>query len=232
MMFGDAHLHYKGLCYDGIEDAELLCVNAAERTDWERIRDVPDLRVTRFYGLHPWYIDQWSDSICDDLRAFLDADPKAGVGEIGLDNTKPDSVLQAEVFTKQLMVASEYERCVSIHNVRSEGLIQRLMKIEGKGCRSVILHSFTGPVATIPSFVKMNAYFSVSPRLMLKSRENAELILSKIPDERLLIETDAPSTPGSFTDMRTFIADIAEIKGIEVDDLAQLTLMNLREAIQ
>jgi Tat protein secretion system quality control protein TatD with DNase activity len=67
---------------------------------------------------------------------------------------------------------------------------------------------------------------------MLKSRENAELILSKIPDERLLIETDAPSTPGSFTDMRTFISDIAEIKGIEVDDLAQLTLKNLREAIQ
>ena len=231
-MFGDAHLHYKGLCYDGIEDAELLCVNAAERSDWERIRDVPDTRVMRFYGLHPWYVESWNDSICDDLRAYLDADPNAGVGEIGLDNLKPDTVRQAEAFTKQLMVASEYERCVSIHNVRSEGLIQRLLKIEGKGCRSIILHSFTGPVASIGSFVKMNAYFSVSPRLMLKSRANAELILGRIPDERLLIETDAPDIPGGFTDMSTFISDIAEIKGMEPKDLAQLTLRNLREAIQ
>ena len=232
MMFGDAHLHYKGLCYEGIEDAELLCVNAAERSDWERVRDVPDTRLVRFYGLHPWFVEGWNDSICDDLRAYLDADPRAGVGEIGLDNARPDSVRQAEAFTKQLMVASEYERCVSIHNVRSEGLIQRLLKIEGKGCRSVILHSFMGPVASIGSFTKMNAYFSVSPRLMLKSRENAELILGKIPDERLLLETDAPDTPGGFTDMHTFIADIAEIKGMDARDLAQLTLRNLREATQ
>ena len=232
MMFGDAHLHYKGLCYEGIEDAELLCVNAAERSDWERIRDVPDTRLVRFYGVHPWYVEGWNDSVCDDLRSYLDADPKAGVGEIGLDHAKPEPILQAEAFTKQLMVASEYERCVSIHNVRSEGLIQRLLKIEGKNCRSVILHSFTGPIASIESFRKLNAYFSVSPRLMLKSRENAELILNRIPEERLLIETDAPDIPGGFTDMMTFISDIAEIKGMEVKDLAQLTLRNLREATQ
>lgn len=231
-MFGDAHLHYKGLCYDGIEDAELLCVNAAERSDWERIRDVPDTRLVRFYGLHPWYVDQWSDSICDDLRAFLDSDPGAGVGEIGLDNSRADSVLQAEAFTKQLMIASEYGRCVSIHNVRSEGLIQRLLRIEGKGCRSIILHSFMGPTGSIESFSKLNAYFSISPRLLLKSRANAELILGRVPDERLLLETDAPDHPGGFTDMQSFISDIAEIKGMDVNDLAQLTLRNLREAIE
>ena len=67
---------------------------------------------------------------------------------------------------------------------------------------------------------------------MLKSRENAELILNRIPEERLLIETDAPDIPGGFTDMMTFISDIAEIKGMEVKDLAQLTLRNLREATQ
>ena len=232
MMFGDAHLHYKGLCYEGIEGAEILCVNAAERSDWERIRDTPDTRLVKFYGLHPWYVDQWNDSICDDLRAFLDDDPKAGVGEIGLDNSRADSVLQAEAFTKQLMIASEYERCISVHNVRSEGLIQRILKIEGKGCRSVILHSFSGPISYIGSFSKLNAYFSVSPRLMLKSRENAELILGKIPDERLLLETDAPDTPGGFTDMQTFISDIADIKGMDAKDLAQMTLRNLREALQ
>ena len=231
-MFGDAHLHYKGLCYEGIEDAGLLCVNATERSDWERIRDVPDERLVRFYGVHPWYVENWNDSFCADLRSFLDADPKAGVGEIGLDHARPEPILQAEAFTKQLMIASEYERCVSIHNVRSEGLIQRLLKIEGKDCRSVILHSFSGPISYIGSFTKLNAYFSVSPRMMLKSRENAELILGKIPDERLLLETDAPDIPGGFTDMQTFISDIAEIKGTDPKDLAQMTLRNLREALQ
>ena len=67
---------------------------------------------------------------------------------------------------------------------------------------------------------------------MLKSRANAELILNKSPDDRLLIETDAPDMPGGFTDMGTFIADIADIKGISAEALAELTLANLKEAVE
>lgn len=232
MMFGDAHLHYRGLDYEGIEDAHLLCLNAVERSEWENIRELSDVRLKKFYGVHPWFVEDWNDSLCDELRSYLEADPNAGVGEIGLDNGRPNSILQTGAFTKQLKIASEYERCVSIHNVRSEGLIQRLLRIEGRGCRSVILHSFMGPIRSMESFVDMNVYFSVSPRLMLKSRENVEMVLGRIPDERLLIESDAPDTPGNFVNMETFISDIAEIKGMSFKDLVQLTLRNLREATE
>lgn len=231
MMFGDAHLHYKGLCYDGIEDAGLLCVCSAEHSDWMRIKDVPDTRLVRFYGIHPWYADQWTDKSSNELVDLLEADPMAGVGEIGLDQSRDDNVLQAKVFTQQLMVASELGRCVSIHNVRSEGWIQRILRNDGGGCRSVILHSFTGPVGSIESFLGMNCYFSVSPRILLKSVENARLIMGRIPEDRLLLETDAPHYPGSFTDMPTFIADIAGILGMDPRSLAHLTLSNLREAL-
>ena len=149
-----------------------------------------------------------------------------------ISSSNPEDRMTLAATSDVALIMEQYERCVSIHNVRSEGLIQRLLKIEGKGCRSVILHSFMGPVGSIESFRKMNAYFSISPRLLLKSRENAKLILSKVPDDRLLLETDAPDIPGGFTDMATFIFDIAEIKGIEPNDLAQLTLRNLREATQ
>ncbi|MDY5873159.1 MAG: TatD family hydrolase [Candidatus Methanomethylophilaceae archaeon] len=231
-MFGDAHLHYKGLCYDGIEDASLLCVCSAELSDWDRIGSVPDERVVRSYGIHPWYADQWNADAGERLRSLLDADPKAGVGEIGLDYGRGDAVIQATAFTEQLIIASEYGRFVSVHNVRSEGLIQKILKTDGKGCGSVIMHSFSGPIGSIQSLVKSGCYFSVSPRLMLKSRANAELILNKIPDDRLLIETDAPDMPGGFTDMGTFIADIADIKGISAEALAELTLANLKEAVE
>ncbi|MGN1044557.1 MAG: TatD family hydrolase [Candidatus Methanomethylophilaceae archaeon] len=230
-MFGDAHLHYKGLCYDGIEDASLLCVCAAELSDWDRILSVPDVRVVKSYGIHPWYADQWDREAGERLRSLLDDDPKAGVGEIGLDYGRGDAVIQATAFTEQLIIASEYGRFVSVHNVRSEGLIQKILKTDGKGCGSIIMHSFSGPIGSIPSLVSNGCYFSVSPRLMLKSRANAELILDRIPEDRLLIETDAPDVPGSFTDMGTFMADIAEIKGVSVEELAGLTLSNLREAV-
>lgn len=89
------------------------------------------------YGVHPWDAGNRSSDWQGALRAAIVADPKAGVGEIGLDrwitdDLRPDDSRiaglrvapideQAEVFSWQLGLAAEMDRAASIHCLRAIG---------------------------------------------------------------------------------------------------------------
>lgn len=231
--YADSHLHLDGLKYSGIEEAELLSVCTAEFSDWDRLADIDDPRIVKSFGVHPWYAETWGDDSLDRLRMMLKKYPDANVGEIGLDSVKgPSMVDQARCFEEQLSLAAEMGRTVSIHNVRCENWILAAVRRNRKGCRSVILHSFTGPESYIQSFSKLDCYFSVSPRLLMKRPEVARSILAGIPRERLLIETDALDIGNGFETMDGFIKSLAELMGKRAQDIAKITLTNAKRAFE
>ncbi|MCQ2084995.1 MAG: TatD family hydrolase [archaeon] len=234
MHFADSHIHFCNItdtsCYPDLKDAPLLLSCVAEHSEWESQKAVDDSRIVKFYGIHPWYADQWNDEVETELRTILSEDPDAQIGEIGLDNKHPNLGLQKEVFSKQLSLASEFGRTVNIHNIGCDGDLVRHLKTNAKNCRSIILHSFNGP-DTKP-FRDLNCYFSINPRILGKSPEKLHSILSTIPEDRLLIETDAPYIARNFVTMGDFISTLAEILDIEPEVLAERTRENARRAVQ
>ena len=231
--FADSHLHLDGLKYEGIDDAVLLSLCAAEFDDWERIHDLDDPRIVRSYGVHPWYADSWGDDSLDRLRMMLKKDPKANIGEIGLDSVKgPSMVDQARCFEEQLSLAAEMGRTATIHNVRCENWILAAVRRNRKGCKAIVLHSFTGPDNYIQTFSKLDCYFSVSPRLLMKREEIAKKILDEIPRDRLLIETDALDIGNGFENMASFIKTLAEMMDKRLQDLARITITNAKRAFE
>ncbi len=231
--YADSHLHPDGLKYTGIEDAALLSVCTAQFSDWDLVQAIDDERVIKSYGVHPWYADSWGDDSLDRLRITLKKYPEANVGEIGLDSVKgPSMVDQARCFEEQLSLAAEMGRTVSIHNVRCENWILAAVRRNRKGCRAIVLHSFTGPESYISSFSKLDCYFSVSPRLLMKREEVARKILEGIPKDRLLIETDALDIGNGFESMDAFIQGIADMLEMKPAELAKLTLANAKRAFQ
>ena len=70
--------------------------------------------------------------------------------------------------------------------------------------------------------------FSINPRVTARSDERLDRLLSSIPGDRLLLETDAPYVPRGFAGMRPFAERIGEVMGMSGDELIAMTLDNAR----
>lgn len=172
----------------------MFFLNATSQSDWQQVLDVSEriLGVYPCLGIHPWYVDtavgNWEDELIDLLRSH----PLAMVGEIGLDKGRPNYLLQQDIFRRQLQIAADLNRPVHIHCVKAW---DEMLEIIGE-FRDVkmLLHRFSGDEILVQKFRMLNAYFSVLN----------DKVYEVIPDNRLLVESDAPSglkTPEAVVDL-------------------------------
>ncbi len=231
MNFADAHIHLvEPECnYSDLNDAELLFSCVAKPDEWKTQISITDCRAVRFYGVHPWYAEQWSENAEKELQKILSDDPDAHIGEIGLDHLHTFDH-QMDVFKTQVTIASDLGRVVNVHNIGCNGEVAKILRMYGSKCKSIILHSFKN--TDISPFSGLNCYFSVNPRLLEKSEMNARLVLECIPPDHLLLETDAPFTTKKFTSMNEFISLISELLGVSKNELAETVLENAKKVIQ
>lgn len=188
-------------------------VNGTTPDDWSQVATL----ATRFawvipsYGVHPWDCGNRPTDWLDQLKARLAADPRAHVGEIGLDRwmlerAKPDDPRlaglrrapleeQIEVFTTQLALATVDNRAASIHCVDAWGAMLDTLRAMPLPARGFLLHAYSGPAEMIKPFTELGAYFSFNGSYLDSKRENQRSTFKSVPPDRLLIETDAPAMP-------------------------------------
>lgn len=204
------------------EGAELLFSCTATPEEWDALSSIVDERVVRFYGTHPWYHDKIA---LERLERILDDDPKACVGEIGLDLKRGRLEDQMKIFEEQLVLSKRYDRIANIHMIGCE---EEMLKILRKARATCIIHSFSGPVSYIRPLSECGCYFSISPRIHSRSKVKIGALLSSIPEEKLLIETDAPNNRYG---MDNHIVMLSSIMGIGTDELTRITLRNASSLI-
>lgn len=186
MPYIDAHMHVvpDDVFYKARQrGVEKFFVNATSQNDWQAVLDLSEriLGVYPCLGIHPWYVDtavgNWEADLIDLLRAH----PLAMVGEIGLDKGRQNFLLQQDIFRRQLQIAADMKRSVHIHCVKAW---DEMFEIIGE-FRDVkmLLHRFGGDEILVQKFRMLNAYFSVLN----------DKVYEVVPDNRLLVESDAPS---------------------------------------
>lgn len=180
-------------------------VNGTCPDDWERVRSLAEEHsdlIIPSYGLHPWKVPckhDWKPL----LREYLESAEIPCIGECGLDRWMADFNVEAQqdAFLYQLDLACEMNAPLSIHILKAWGwfmdtLRARSSSNEATGKffpeRGFLLHSYNGSAELIPELVKAGAYFSFSGYYLNEFKKNQLDIFSRIPIERLLIETDAP----------------------------------------
>lgn len=178
---------------NGLEEA---VVNGSEEADWPAVAELARRHawVRPAFGLHPWYVKDRTTAWQPRLRQHLLDFPRAVVGEIGLDRwvQDPDIPAQVECLRWQLELAADLGRPAEIHCLRAWGLLEETLKACRLPERGFLLHSYGGPAEMIPGFVKLGAYFSLSPYFG-HPRKAAQLAAFKVvPLDRLLAESDAP----------------------------------------
>jgi TatD DNase family protein len=173
----------------------MSCCGTSEK-DWEQVREMSraDESVHPSFGLHPWYCTGRTGHWADMLVSYLKEMPRACVGEIGLDHAFDESTFadQETVFRKQLAIAAEYKRPVSIHCRRAFGRLVELLKLHGGVFQGGIVHSYSGPAELVKTFEGFGLSLSFSGSVTFPKNKRSRMAVAAVSPERLCIETDSP----------------------------------------
>lgn len=196
----------------------------------KRFAQTPNVRVG--VGLHPWYLADGRCSGDDADRAALAAAQSHFIGEVGLDFSeryRESFAAQIEAFELIAQACAERpkpERIISLHAVRSAGAVLDILeRFDLAHSATCIFHWFSGTNDELARARSMGCRFSISERMLAskKGREYAR----QIPNDRLLLETDAPPELGApysasaiETSLSATLDQLAELRGEGRDELA------------
>ena len=158
------------------------------------------------------------------------------VGEIGLDYHYDHSPreIQQEVFMKQLQFAKAANLPVIIHT--REAKKDTLDIIEKTGVNKGVFHCFAGDVEMAEQAMKLGFFISIAGPVTFKNAKGLKEVAKTIPDDYLLIETDAPYlAPEPSRGKRnepSFLVHtakaVAELRRVGLEDIARITTLNAK----
>ncbi|MEO0509135.1 MAG: TatD family hydrolase [Verrucomicrobiota bacterium] len=203
--FYDAHVHLaspvlsqeiKGLsaAYDTINLNRAIVVGTSP-DDWAQVLDLAgrDKRFVPAVGLHPWHVNEVQNDWQGRFLSFLDKGISV-IGEIGLDQwvDRYDIELQREAFEYQLAAATERNLPTSIHCLKAHQPLMEVLRGMELPKRGFKLHAYNGPIETMKPLLDLGAHFSFNAGQLKPNAKRVCELIKLVPDERLLIETDAP----------------------------------------
>lgn len=188
-------------------------------------------------GNHPHDCDQVTPDLIETYR-LLAQDPKVvAIGEIGLDYyyVKDNKEVQKRAFVMQMDLAEDLNLPVIIHmREATRDTLDILKKYEGrvKG----VLHCFSEAVEVGKEAVALGYKLALGGVVTFKNARKTLEVAKWIDLEDLLVETDAPYlAPHPFRGKRNqpaytryVIEQIADIKGLAPQDLADITCKNAK----
>ncbi|KAL0820653.1 hypothetical protein ABMA28_006486 [Loxostege sticticalis] len=189
-----------------------------------------DSRLFATVGCHPTRCTEFvadPDSYLNDLRHLIkeNKDKVVAVGECGLDYERLhfcEKDVQLKFFELQLQLSREFELPLFLHcRAAADDLVQILSKNKDSVVGGVV-HSFDGPEEALNKILALGMYIGING-CSLRTEENLE-VASKIPINRLMIETDCPwcevkSTHPGFKHVATKFSSVKKEKySVESDN--------------
>jgi len=189
-------------------------------------------------GWHPQDAKDMTDEHLEWIEELSRHPKVVGLGEMGLDyywDTSPKDV-QAEVFRKQIRLARKLDMPIIIHNRDAHQDVLTILKEEKAADVGGIMHCFSGSWETAKLALDMNFYISFGGPLTFKNAKQPKEVAAKVPQDRLLIETDCPYlTPHPFRGKRNesgyvryVCEEMANIRGLSYEEMAQITTDNAK----
>jgi TatD DNase family protein len=241
------HLNYKGL----IETQADVLVRARARgvsgflnistrqSEWDAVVATAhrEADVWASIGIHPHEADAHADLGAEALR-MASADPRViAIGETGLDYyyDHSDRQVQQDLFRVHIGVARETALPILIHTRDAEADTLRILAEEmAKGAFPALIHCFTASAEFGRAVLDLGLTISISGIVTFKNAKDLQAFAAQVPDERLLVETDAPFLApvphrGKVCEP-AFVSDtcayVAALRGTTAEALADLTSAN------
>lgn len=201
--------------------------------------EVDGRECTNFYpDDYPHETDDCYEAVLDEFRQMAYDDSVVAIGEIGLDyywvSDPKAREWQRFLFRKQLELARELDLPVIVHSREAaEDTIDIMQEACALGTRAVI-HAYSYSLEQARQYIDMGCYIGVGGVVTFKNAKKLRKVVTEIPLERILVETDCPyMAPEPFRGMRSdsgclpyIVKRIAEIKGYTEYHVMETTRKN------
>lgn len=196
--------------------------------------------VTCSVGTHPHNAGEEPDVTVEELVSLAEHPKVVAIGEAGLDyhyDNAPREA-QAEGLKRHIKAARMTGLPLVIHARSADEDMATILEEahESDGSFPMVLHCFSSGEELAKRGVALGAYVSFSGILTFKTAEALRDIAAQVPEERLLVETDAPYlAPVPYRGKRNepaFVSNtakvLADVRGMEFDQIADITTTNFQ----
>lgn len=146
-------------------------------------------------GTHPHYAKDFSPATEATIRALAAREEVVAIGECGLDFNRNFSTPedQRACLRAQLEIAADVQLPVFLHERDAHEALCELVEPVRPRLSGVVVHCFTGSPEQAARYLAMDAYLGITGWICDERRGQAlrEAVVT-IPDDRLMLETDAP----------------------------------------
>jgi TatD DNase family protein len=188
-------------------------------------------------GTHPHNAAEEPDVTVADLVKLARHPKVVAIGEAGLDYHYDHSPrdAQAASFRTHIEAARKTQLPLVIHAREADSDIARILVEETeKGAFPLVLHCFTSGAELARTGLALGGYVSFSGVVTFKNADTLRDIALAVPDDRLLVETDAPylapvpmrGKPNEPAYVAHTARALAALKGMSEPDFARLTTEN------
>jgi TatD DNase family protein len=146
-------------------------------------------------GIQPNYAAQAQQGDWERVVTLVDRPKVVALGETGLDrhwNYSPFDV-QQDYFDRHLRLAQDRDLPFVVHTRESEAdVLEMLREARRRGPLRGVMHSFTGTAETAAECLELGLFISFAGMVTFKKSDALRAVAARIPDNRILIETDSP----------------------------------------
>ena len=188
-------------------------------------------------GTHPHNAGEENDTTAEMLVALSRHAKVVAIGEAGLDYhyDKSPRTDQANGLRQHIGAARETGLPLVIHAREADLDMERILADEmGKGTFPAVLHCFSSGRRLAEAGIELGLYVSFSGILTFNRAEELRAIAADLPEDRLLVETDAPYlAPVPKRGKRNepaYVAHtagvLAEVRGVDMEEISRITTRN------
>lgn len=189
-------------------------------------------------GVHPNEAETVTDQALAEIETLADDPRVVAIGEVGLDHYREHASpeRQRDAFRHFMAIASRKHLPLLVHCRDAYEPLLEALRRDGGGSARGIIHCASGPPEFIRGALELGFYISFAGNVTFPNAHALRALVPLVPDERLLLETDAPflapqpvrGQPNEPAYVAHTAACVAGLRGATVEALGALTSANAR----
>ena len=249
----DTHLHLDDEQFDGQRDtivqrAVEAGVQSMVTVGTTAASSQKCLQLARQYeplhaavGIQPNYCTEAEEEDWDQVVLLASEPGVVAIGETGLDRFRDYAPfeLQQDYFDRHLRLSQQSGLPFIVH-MRESGqeILEMLREAHKRGPLRGVMHSFTGDLPLLQECLELGMFISFAGMVTYRKSEELRSVAESVPDDRLVIETDAPwlsphpcrgQRPNEPALLVHTARCLAEVRKLEFADFSELVSSNAEQ---